>query len=179
MLANTLHGTLWLLRSLDCWWTLGIASDQWFCRTRHCEKSMLMHERFWLSTEQSGIYIQSLAEIYYLVYTFSCNYIQIIALIFLHSGGIAQQTRRRIVHNEGKYLIFHLPPSSSFHSEIHVAFLSLYTGYEAVAHKSTAWSLSFEWSHTMFPSTDLNFESLCLCSTAQQTLPHENKAVLP
>lgn len=86
---------------------------------------------------------------------------------FLHSGGIAQQTRRRIVHNEGKYLIFLLPPSSSFHSEIHVAFLSLYTGYEAVAHKSTAGSLSFEWSHAMFPSTDLNFESLCLCSRAQ------------
>ena len=81
VLANTLHGTFWLLRSLDCWWTLGVANDQWFCRTRHCVKSMLMHERFWLSTKKSGIYIQSLAEIYmyYLLYTFSCKYIQIIA----------------------------------------------------------------------------------------------------
>lgn len=79
------------------------------------------------------MYIQSLAEIYYLVYTFSCNYVQNYYFNCLHSGGIAQQTRRRIVHNEGKY-IFYSPPSSSFHSEIHVAFLNLYTGYKTVAH---------------------------------------------
>ena len=60
-----------------------------------------MHEKLRLSTKQLAIYIQSLAEIYYLVYTLSCNYIQCIALNCLHSGGIAQQTRRRIVHNEG------------------------------------------------------------------------------
>lgn len=31
-------------------------------------------------------------------------------------------------------IFFYSPPSSSFHSEIPVAFLNLYTGYETVAH---------------------------------------------